>query len=72
MCSEVLCLSEKTYCRYNTTANKLKFSGKGLNRRILEKNGEGPRENYCKVLDERVKITSRNRSFRTKDHTVES
>ena len=69
-CSEMLCLCSKTYCCYDTASNKLKFSSKGLNKRILEQSGDGPLEKYRKVLDEGVNITSTNRGFRTKDHAV--
>ena len=32
-CTEMLCLCSKTYCCYDFTSNKLKFSSKGLNKR---------------------------------------
>ena len=37
--TEMLCLCSKTYCCYDVTSNKLKFSSKGLNKRVLELSG---------------------------------
>ena len=68
--SEMLRLSNKTHYCNGKTSDKLKFSSKGLNKRILEQTGDGPLEKHRKVLDERVNIKSTNRGFRTKDHTV--
>ena len=34
-CTEMLCLCSKTYCCYDVTSNKLKFSSKSLNKRVL-------------------------------------
>ena len=65
-CTEMLCLCSKTYCCYDGTSNKLKFSSKGLNERVLEQSGDGPLEKYRKVLNEKVNVTSNNRGFRTK------
>ena len=31
-CTEMLCLCSKTYCCYDVTSKKLKFSSKGLNK----------------------------------------
>ena len=69
-CSEMVCFCSKNYCCYDTTFNKLKFSTKRLKKQTLEQSGDGPLENYRKILDERVNIKPTNRSFRTKDHTV--
>ena len=44
-CAEMLCLCSKTYCCYDVTSNKLKFSCKGLNKCVLEESGDGPLEN---------------------------
>ena len=49
-CSEMLCLCSKTYCCYDATSNKLKFSRKSLNKRVLQQSGGGPLEKYRKVL----------------------
>ena len=40
-CTEMLCLCSKTYCCYDVTSNKLTFSSKGLNKRVLEQSGDG-------------------------------
>ena len=67
---ERLCLCSKAYCCYDKTSNKLKFSSKGLNKRILEQNSDGFLEKYRKVLDDAVNDTSTKRGFRFKKHTV--
>ena len=41
-CTEMLCLCKKTYCCYDVNSNKLEFSSKGLNKRVLEQSGDGP------------------------------
>ena len=69
-CTEMLCLCSKTYCCYDITSNKLKFSTKGINKRVLEQSGDGPLENYRRVLNETVNVTSNNRGFRTNNHSV--
>ena len=69
-CREMLCLCSKTYCCYDVTSNKPKFSSKGLNKRVLEQSGDGTLENYRRVLKEKVNITSSNRGFRTNNHSV--
>ena len=69
-CTEMLCLCCKTYCCYDVTSNELKFSSKGLNKRVLEQSGDGPLEKYRWVLNEKVNVTSNNRRFRTNNHSV--
>ena len=69
-CKELLCLSSKTHCCYDVTSNKLKFSSKGLNKRVLEQSGDGPLGEYRRVLNEKVNVTSNNRGLRTKNHSV--
>ena len=69
-CTEMLCLCNKTYCCYGVTSKKLKFSSKGLNKRVLEQSGGGPLEKYRGVLNEKVNVTSNNRGFRTNNHSV--
>ena len=69
-CTEMLCLCSKTYCCYDSSSNKYKFSSKGLNKRTLEDCGYGPMAKYRKVLDEFINVTSTNRSFRTVHHSV--
>ena len=69
-CTEMLCLCCKTYCCFDVTSNKVRFSSKGLNKRVLEQSGEGPLQKYRKVLNGKVKVTSNNRRFRTNNHSV--
>ena len=59
-CTEMLCLCSKTYCCYDVTSNKPKFSSKGLKKRVLKQSGDGPLEKYRRVLNEKVKVTSNN------------
>ena len=66
-CTEMLCLCSKTYCCYDVTSNKLKFSSKGLNKRVLEQSGDRLLEKYRRVLNEKVNVTSNNRGFRKKE-----
>ena len=66
----MLCLSSETHCSYDVTSDKLKFSSKGFNKRVLEQSGDGPVEKYRRVLNEKVNITSNNGGFRTNNHTV--
>ena len=69
-CTEMLCLCSKTYCCYDVTSNKLKFNRKCLNKRVLERSGDGPLEKYRRVLNEKVNVTSNNRGFRANNHSV--
>ena len=69
-CTEMICLCSKTYCCYDKTMNKYKFSSKGLNKRTLEDSGDGPMPKYQKVMDEKVNEKSTNRGFRTINHVV--
>ena len=69
-CTEMLFLCSWTCCCYDVTSNKLKFSSKGLNRRVLEQSGDGPLEKYRRFLNEKVDVTSNNRGFRTNNHSV--
>ena len=48
-CTEMLCLCTKAYCCYEFTSNNLKFSSKGLNKRVLEHCGDGPLGKYRTV-----------------------
>ena len=68
--TEMLCLCSKTYCCYDVTSNKHKFSSKGLNKRVLEQSEDGPLEKYRRVLNEKANVTSNNRGFRTNSHSV--
>ena len=69
-CTEMLCLCSKTYCCYDVTSNKIKFSSKGVNKPVLEESGDGPLEKYQRVLNEKVNVTWNNRGFRTNNHSV--
>ena len=69
-CTEMYCLCSKTYCCYCKNTDKLKFSSKGLNKRVLEENGDGPLKKYRRVIDEKINISSTNRGFRTLNHNV--
>ena len=69
-CTEMLCLCSKTYCFYDVTSNKPKFSSKGLNKSVLEQTGDGPLEKCRRVLNEKVNVTWNKRGFRTKNHSV--
>ena len=52
-CTAMLCLCSKTYCCYDDTSNKYKFSSKGVNKRVLEQSGDGPLEKCRKILNEK-------------------
>ena len=69
-CTEMFCLSSKTYCCYDVICNKLKFSSKGPNKRVLEQSGDGTLEKYRRVFNDKVNVTSNNRGFRTNNHSV--
>ena len=69
-CTEMLCLCSKTYCCYDNKSDKIKFSSKGLNKRVLEDYGDGLNAKNLRVLDEAVNLTSTNRGFRTINHMV--
>ena len=43
-CTEGICLCSKTYCCFDQSTDKIKFSSKGLNKRTLEESGTGPLE----------------------------
>ena len=51
---------------------KLKFSSKGLKKRVLEQTDhrDGPREKYRRVLNKKVNVTSNKRGFLTNNHSV--
>ena len=70
-CAEMLCLCSKTHCCYDKQTNKHTFSNKRLNKRTLEKCGDGgPISKYRKALEEAVNVTSTNRGFRSFQHSV--
>ena len=43
-CTEITCLCSKTYCRFDKSTDKIKFSSEGLIKRTLEESGVGPLE----------------------------
>ena len=69
-CTEMLCRCGKTNCCYDVTSKKLKFSSKGLNKRVLEQSGDGLLEKCRRVLNEKVNVTPINRRFRRNNHSV--
>ena len=69
-CMDMLCLCSKTYCGYDITSNKLKFSSKVLNRRVLEQSGDEQLEKYGRLLNGKVNVTSMNRGVRLNNHSV--
>ena len=71
-CTELLCLCSETYCCYDVTSNKLKFSSESLNKRVLGQSGDGLLETYRRVLNENVNVTSNNRGFRPNNHSITS
>ena len=66
----MLCLCSKIYCCYDNKSDKIKFSSKGLNKRVLEDFGDGPVAKNLRVTDEAVNLTSTNRGFRAINHMV--
>ena len=69
-CTKMFCLCSKTYCCYDVHSNKLKFSSKGLNKRVLQQSGDGPLGKYRTVLNEKVNVTSNKRGFRANNNYV--
>ena len=68
--TEMLFPCSKTYSCYDFNANNYKLSNKGLNKRVLEENGDRPEERHRRVLDENRNNTSTNRGFCTNNHAV--
>ena len=66
----MICLCSITYCCFDQSTDKMKYSSKGLNKRTLEESGTGPLEKYRCVLDEKINVQSTNRGFRTIQHSV--
>ena len=74
--SDVLesCFRSRTYCCYDNSCNKLKFSTKGL----IRKHQNRTVMDLCKSIKVwqgswwKIKISLTNRGFRTKGHTVAS
>ena len=59
------CLCSKTYCCYDIKSDKKKISSNGLNKRVLEKYGNGPMLKYRNVFDEAINLSSTSRKIRT-------
>ena len=64
-CTEMLCLYSKTYCCYQVTSNKLKFSCKGLIKCVLEMRGRTTGKNR-RVLDEKLNVTVEKQRIQSK------
>ena len=58
-----------TYCCYNNMSDKIKFSSKGLKKRVLEDSVDGPLDKV-QVLDEAINLTYTNRRIRTVNHMM--
>ena len=69
-CRNMLCLCNNTYCWYDVTSNELKFSSKGLNKRVLEQSGHGSLGKYRRILNQKVNVTSNKIGVRTNNHSV--
>ena len=69
-CTQLLCLCSNTYCCYDIAFNNFKFGSEGLNKYVLENNGDGPLDKYRGVLDGKSNITSTNRDLLTNTHAV--
>ena len=69
-CTEIFCSFSKTYCCYDVTSNKPKFSSKRLNKRVLEQSGDGTLEKYCRFLNEKVNVTANKSGFRLNNYSV--
>ena len=69
-CTEIRCLCSRTCCCHDATSDKLKFSSKDLNKRVLEQSGDGLLERYRRVLNEKINFISNKRGFRTNKHSV--
>ena len=69
-CTEMICLCSKTYCCFDQSTDKIKFSSKWLNKRKLEESGAGPLKKCRRVVDEKTNVQSANRVFRTIQHSA--
>ena len=55
-CTDMLCFCSKVYCCYAVTTKKYEFGSKGLNKRVLEPNGDGSLEKYRHILDDSINL----------------
>ena len=62
-CTEMLCLCSRIYCCYDFTSNNIKFSSKGLIKRVLEQSDERPLEKYRRVSTGKVNVISNKIGF---------
>ena len=69
-CTEMICLCRETYCCFDQSIDKIKFSSKGLNKRTLEKSCDGPLEKYRRELDKKTNVQPTDRDVRTIQHSV--
>ena len=65
----MLCYCSKIYCCYHKS-DKLKLSGKGLNKGVPENSGDGLMSKNRRVRDESINLTPTNRGFRIVNQTV--
>ena len=66
----MLSLSSKTFRCYGFTSDKIEFSSKSLNTRVQEQINAGALKKFWRFLDEKKKIKSTNRSFRSNNCAV--
>ena len=69
-CREMFFLCSKAYCCYDVTSTKPIFSSKGLKKCVLEQSADEPLENFRRVLNEKVNVSSKDRGFQTKKHSA--
>ena len=66
----MLCSGGKTSCRFDVTSCKFKVSSKDINKRVKVQSGDGPLENYWRMLAQNVIMRPKNVFFRTNTPTV--
>lgn len=69
--TEMIALCSKTYCITDKVSGVTKFSSKGLNKRaIAHDEEEEPISKYFRVMTDQQNLTSENRGFTVKNHSV--
>ena len=68
--TEMLFMSSKIDCYYDSKSQKHKFSSKGLNKHASEGSGDGPISKYRQVLDDAENLISKIGGFKTINHVV--
>ena len=69
--TEMVALCSKTYCIKDDVSGVTKFSSKGLNKRaIVHDEEEEPISKYFRVMESTENLTSENRGFQVKGHSV--